>query len=127
MAADGIHEPQIHERIRHVLEREPDAFVRALESGQYGRIRNARALLDKVDADDRFLACCRAVGALPDECRRAFLLRKVYGLGQQQVAEAMGIPAEAVEDLLASGMLRYRMELLRLQREGGQPADRERA
>ena len=38
--------------------------------------------------------------ALPAVCRRAFTLRKVYGYSGKEIATRLGIPDEAVEELL---------------------------
>jgi RNA polymerase sigma-70 factor (ECF subfamily) len=38
--------------------------------------------------------------ALPAECRRVFTLRKVYGYSGKEIATRLGIPEEAVEELL---------------------------
>jgi RNA polymerase sigma-70 factor (ECF subfamily) len=38
--------------------------------------------------------------SLPAVCRRAFTLRKVYGYSGKEIATRLGIPDEAVEELL---------------------------
>jgi DNA-directed RNA polymerase specialized sigma24 family protein len=38
--------------------------------------------------------------ALPAVCRRVFTLRKVYGYSGTEIATRLGIPEEAVEELL---------------------------
>ena len=38
--------------------------------------------------------------ALPAECRRVFTLRKVYGYTGREIASRLGIPEQAVEELL---------------------------
>ena len=38
--------------------------------------------------------------ALPAVCRRVFTLRKVYGYSGKEIATRLGIPDEAVEELL---------------------------
>jgi DNA-directed RNA polymerase specialized sigma24 family protein len=38
--------------------------------------------------------------ALPAVCRRVFTLRKVYGYSGKEIATRLGIPEEAVEELL---------------------------
>jgi RNA polymerase sigma factor (sigma-70 family) len=52
----------------------------------------------------RFATFCRAVGSLPEEYRRAFILKKVYGLSQQEIADRLGIPRSTVERYLANGL-----------------------
>jgi RNA polymerase sigma-70 factor (ECF subfamily) len=58
-----------------------------------------------LDAKQRFVVFCRAVGGLPEECRRAFILKKVYGLSQQDIADRLGIAPNAVEKHIAKGLL----------------------
>jgi len=48
-------------------------------------------------ARERFLDFCSAAGTLPDKCRQAFLLKKVYGLSQSEIAKKMGISESTVE------------------------------
>ena len=66
----------------------------------------------QVDADRRFLAFCRAVGGLPDQCRRVFILKKVYGLSQEEIAERLAISTSTVEKHIARGLLLCRERLL---------------
>jgi RNA polymerase sigma-70 factor (ECF subfamily) len=61
-----------------------------------------------LEANQRFMAFCRAVGGLPEHSRRAFVLKKVYGLSQAEIAERLGITAEEVERHIANGLLRCR-------------------
>lgn len=52
----------------------------------------------------RFATFCRAVGSLPEEYRRTFILKKVYGLSQQEIADRLGILASTVEKHIANGL-----------------------
>ena len=63
------------------------------------------AVEDSVDADDRYQQFCRAVGGLPDQCRRAFILKKVYGLSQKEIAKALAITESTVETHFARGLV----------------------
>jgi RNA polymerase sigma-70 factor (ECF subfamily) len=58
-----------------------------------------------VDADDRFQEFCRVVGGLPEQCRRAFILKKVYGLSQKEIAAHLGVTESTVEKHIAKGLL----------------------
>ena len=57
------------------------------------------------DSNERFLLFCRAVRKLPVQCRRVFILKKVYGLGQKEIAEFLGISQSTVEKHVAKGLL----------------------
>jgi RNA polymerase sigma factor (sigma-70 family) len=59
---------------------------------------------DKYESDQRFHSFCKAVSLLPDACRKAFVLKKVYGLSQKEIAQHMGIAESTVEKHIAKGM-----------------------
>lgn len=59
----------------------------------------------EVDSQERFLHFCRAVRELPLQCRRAFILKKVYGLSQREIADYLGITESTVEKHIARGTL----------------------
>lgn len=65
----------------------------------------------QIDSDRQFLAFCRSVGSLPEQCRRAFILRKVYGLSQHEIATELGISESTVEKHIAKGLLLCRERL----------------
>jgi RNA polymerase sigma-70 factor (ECF subfamily) len=54
---------------------------------------------------EEFHLLCRAVCALPLQCRRAFLLKKVYGLSRKEIASHMGISESTVQKHVAKGVL----------------------
>ncbi|HWK55442.1 MAG TPA: RNA polymerase sigma factor [Hyphomicrobiales bacterium] len=64
--------------------------------------------VDSVEArfhwEDRFLVFCRAVATLPEACRRAFVLKKIYGLSQNEIIDRLGISASTLEKHVAKGM-----------------------
>ena len=62
----------------------------------------------QLDANRRFITFCRAVGGLPEQCRHAFFLKKVYGLSQQEIADRLGIAQSTVEKHLAKGLMMCR-------------------
>lgn len=55
-------------------------------------------------SEEMFLNFCRAVSALPVHCRRVFILKKVYGLSQKEIASFLGIAPSTVEKHIARGM-----------------------
>lgn len=71
-------------------------------------------LIDTVSAEEhaaqqeQFAIFCKATERLPLQCRRAFILRKVYGLSHREIAEQLGISTSTVEKHLAAGILRCR-------------------
>jgi RNA polymerase sigma-70 factor (ECF subfamily) len=66
---------------------------------------------ERVIAQERLTLYCQAVATLPPQCRRAFLLRKVYGLSHKDIGEQLGISVSTVEKHIASGLLRCSLYL----------------
>jgi len=77
-----------------------------------------------VDADDRFAEFCRAVGGLPEQCRRAFILKKVYGLSQKEIARELEVTESTVEKHIARGLLLCRDALDGASRAAADPGRR---
>jgi len=64
-------------------------------------------------SNEEFGRFCDAVRQLPVQCRRVFVLKKVYGHSQQEIANQLGIAENTVEKHIAKGMalcLRYMKE-----------------
>lgn len=55
-------------------------------------------------SEEKFLSFCRAVATLPVACRRVFILKKVYGLSQKEIATYLDIAPSTVEKHIARGM-----------------------
>lgn len=66
---------------------------------------HTRSLEEQYQSDETFLRFCRAVAILPSGCRRVFILRKVYGLSQKEIAERLTLSQSTVEKHVARGML----------------------
>lgn len=62
-------------------------------------------LESQFESRERFLAFCRAVRSLPEQCRRVFILKKVYGLSQREIAQYLEISESTVEKHVAKGLL----------------------
>jgi RNA polymerase sigma factor (sigma-70 family) len=54
-----------------------------------------------VESEQEFGVFCHAIRALPRQCRRVILLRRVYGLSQREVAVRLGISERTVENHIA--------------------------
>ena len=65
-----------------------------------------RTLEDTLSAEQRYGIFCQAAATLPPQCRRAFLLRKVYGLTQKEIAHKLGISISTVEKHHTTGLKR---------------------
>lgn len=60
---------------------------------------------NSLETEERFLMLCRAVRVLPAQCRRAFVLMKVYGLSRKEVASYMGISENTVHKHVTKGLM----------------------
>jgi RNA polymerase sigma factor (sigma-70 family) len=61
---------------------------------------------EQVAERERLAVFCKAAARLPLQCRRAFLMRKVYGLSQKEISREMNISVSTVEKHLATGLIR---------------------
>ena len=64
--------------------------------------------LDCVTGDQEFALFCEAVRHLPQQCRRAFVLKKVYGYSQKEIAIRLSISESTVEKHIATGLYKAR-------------------
>ena len=61
---------------------------------------------DQLYSRRKLLVLAQAVSALPEQCRRVFVMRKVHGYSQKQVAAILGVSEGTVEKQLATGLLK---------------------
>lgn len=76
------------------------------ESEPLGPDRTTDDTFDKVSTNEEFYQFCEAVRLLPVQCRRAFVLKKVYGYTQREIAKEMTISESTVEKHIAEGIKR---------------------
>lgn len=57
-------------------------------------------------SDQEFALFCEAVRQLPVHCRKVFVLKKVYGYSQREIAEQLQISESTVEKHIATGLQR---------------------
>jgi len=60
----------------------------------------------QVASDEEFVLFCEAVRDLPKQCRRAFILKKVYGHTLKEISAEMGIGQPTVETHIVNGTKR---------------------
>jgi RNA polymerase sigma-70 factor (ECF subfamily) len=58
------------------------------------------------ESHERFAYFCHAISKLPTKCRSAFILRKVYGLSQKEVAGFLEMTEGNVEKHVSRGLMR---------------------
>lgn len=73
----------------------------------------------QVASKEEFALFCDAVRHLPVQCRRAFVLRKVYGYTQREIAVELGLSESTVEKHIALGMKRCLYFMEQFARENG--------
>jgi RNA polymerase sigma-70 factor (ECF subfamily) len=69
-------------------------------------LSDGESVESQLESQERLRLFCRAVRELPLQCRRAFLLKKVYGMSQRDIAQYLGISESTVEKHVAKGILR---------------------
>ncbi|EED31482.1 sigma-70, region 4 type 2 [gamma proteobacterium NOR5-3] len=71
-----------------------------------GDVASPHTLDEQQHGEQRFALFCRAASRLPAQCRRAFLMRKVYGYSHREIAEQLGVSTSTVEKHIATGLYR---------------------
>lgn len=79
----------------------------------------ANETLDKVCSDEKFARFCDAVRHLPKECRKIFVLKKVYGYSQREIAKEFGLSESTVEKQVAQGIKRCRYFMMQVEKHSG--------
>jgi RNA polymerase sigma factor (sigma-70 family) len=64
------------------------------------------AVDDAVDSRERIRVLARAIAALPPQCAKVFILRKMQGLSQKEIAARLDISVRTVENHVALGLVR---------------------
>ncbi len=65
---------------------------------------DADTTLNTVASNENFAQFCDAVRQLPVQCRRVFVLKKVYGYTQREIAMELNISESTVEKHISRGM-----------------------
>lgn len=55
-------------------------------------------------SDEEFACFCEVVRQLPVQCRRVFVLKKVYGYSQKEIARELGLSEHTVEKHVTKGI-----------------------
>ncbi len=83
----------------------------------------------QVTSDEQFALFCDAVRHLPQQCRRAYVLKKVYGYTLKEIAAEMELAESTVEKHIVAGAKKcmlYRRQAEDEQRYGGATKRRSR-
>lgn len=81
---------------------------------------------EQVTSNEEFSLFCEAVRHLPVQCRRVFVLKKVYGFTQREIADELNIEESTVEKHIALGVKRCTYFMMRHQgaEDGAKDASR---
>jgi RNA polymerase sigma factor (sigma-70 family) len=60
---------------------------------------------NSAELEQRLAIFCKAVQRMPKQARRAFILKKVYGLNRRDIALEMGLSESTVKKHIAKGMV----------------------
>ncbi len=71
-----------------------------------GLFEASDATFAEVASNEEFAVFCEAVRHLPVECRKSFVLKKVYGYSQREIARELGLAESTVEKHIAQGIKR---------------------
>lgn len=72
-------------------------------------------IYNKVLAHQEFSHFCEAVRQLPVQCRKVFVLKKVYGYTQKEIADYLGLSESTVEKHVAQGIKHCTQYMLALE------------
>jgi len=61
---------------------------------------------DNYESKERFLLFCRATDQLSSSVRKCFILKKVYGFSQKEIAQYLKLSESTVEKHVAKGLLK---------------------
>lgn len=83
-------------------------LTESLETAQEGCFTTPTSddVLDRIISNEEFGQFCEAVRHLPPQARRVFLLKKVYGYSQREVASDLGLSESTVEKHVALAIRR---------------------
>ncbi len=67
---------------------------------------SSRNFEDDYESKERFLSFCRATEQLSGSVRKCFILKKVYGLSQKEIAQYLQLSESTIEKHVAKGLLK---------------------
>ncbi|MCW8866290.1 MAG: RNA polymerase sigma factor [Colwellia sp.] len=74
-------------------------------------------VFQQVATDKEFSQYCQAIRELPIQCRKVFVLKKVYGYSQKEIANKLEISESTVEKHIALGVKRCTYFMMQLTKE----------
>jgi len=84
----------------------------------YAAAANSDETYEKVASDQEFSLFCQTVRQLPQQCRKVFVLKKVYGYSQREIALELEISESTVEKHVANGIKRCTYMMMQQETSG---------
>lgn len=106
--------------VKRAESRLADSFDESEESTLATVSQAGDTTVEQVCSEEEFSHFCSSVEALPEQCRRAFVLKKVYGYSQKEIASMMKISEKTVEKHISLGFRRCAQHMAQLSRPGRQ-------
>ena len=75
---------------------------------------------DDYESKEQFLFFCQATDQLSGSVRKCFILKKVYGLSQKEIASYLDLSESTVEKHIAQGLLKSAMYIKKMNQDNGQ-------
>lgn len=92
---------------RRDLKKKSHISTEPIEEIELSRLSIGMNAVEKgLEARQTLAIFAEAADSLPDQCKKAFLLRKVHGYSQKEIAKTMGISESTVEKHLSKGLMR---------------------
>ncbi len=95
-----------------------DAIEDEAEYEAYGSSTRVDETYEKVASDQEFALFCQAVRQLPQQCRKVFVLKKVYGYSQREIALELELSESTVEKHVANGIKRCTTMMMQQETKG---------
>lgn len=74
-------------------------------------------VFQQVATDKEFSQYCQAIRLLPVQCRKVFVLKKIYGYSQKEIVKKLDISESTVEKHIALGVKRCTYYMMQLTKE----------
>ncbi|MEQ9463547.1 MAG: RNA polymerase sigma factor [Haliea sp.] len=88
------------------------------EASGAGEPSASHCLEEQLQGEQRLALFSRAAARLPPQCRRAFLMRKVYGYTHREIADRLGVSTSTVEKHIATGLYRCSQFMAAMEGDG---------
>jgi RNA polymerase sigma factor (sigma-70 family) len=86
----------------------------AINDDELAQIIDELSLEDNIEQEQRFIHFCSSVNKLPPQCRKVFIMKKVYGLANNDIAKELDISVSTVDKHLAKALITCRNDLQKM-------------